>query len=79
MYGRLYGTTEGRNVVLNPVPSQHEPGAYWSQMRNLEEYVSVLNMIDSVTSYNSYYTTRHMLIQYYTQSYTTSWHSLHNT
>ena len=21
MYGRLYGTTEGRNVVLNPVPS----------------------------------------------------------
>ena len=22
IYGRLYGTTEGRNVVLNPVPSQ---------------------------------------------------------
>ena len=22
MYGRPYGTTEGRNVVLNPVPSQ---------------------------------------------------------
>ena len=21
MYGQLYGTTEGRNVVLNPVPS----------------------------------------------------------
>ena len=35
-----------------PLPA-HEPGAYWSQMRNLEEYVSVLNMIDSVTSYNS--------------------------
>ena len=24
MCGRLYGTTEGRNVVLNPVPSQWE-------------------------------------------------------
>ena len=23
MYGRLYGTTEGRNVVLNPVPSHY--------------------------------------------------------
>ena len=23
MYRRLYGTTEGRNVVLNPVPSQN--------------------------------------------------------
>ena len=23
MYGRLYGTMEGRNVVLNPVPSQY--------------------------------------------------------
>ena len=31
----------------------NEPGAYSSQMRSLEEYVSVLNMIDSVTSYNS--------------------------
>ena len=25
MYGRLYGTMEGRNVVLNPVPSQWTP------------------------------------------------------
>ena len=25
MYGRLYDTTEGRNVVLNPVPSQFAP------------------------------------------------------
>ena len=25
MYGRLYGTTDGRNVVLNPVPSQPVP------------------------------------------------------
>ena len=24
MYRRLYGTTEGRNVVLNPVPSQSD-------------------------------------------------------
>ena len=35
-----------------PLPA-HEPGAYWSQMRSFEEYVSVLNMIDGVTSYNS--------------------------
>ena len=35
-----------------PLPA-HEPGAYWSQVHSLEEYVSVLNIIDSVTSYNS--------------------------
>ena len=28
-----------------PLPA-HEPSAYWSQMRSLEEFVSVLNMID---------------------------------
>ena len=32
MYKRLYGTREGRNVILNPVPSQYG--------KQVDEYVS---------------------------------------
>ena len=35
MYGRLYGTTEGRNVVLNPVPSQHQLSIGLDQARGI--------------------------------------------
>ena len=47
MYGRLYGTTEGRNVVLNPVPSQWQVSLFqnyvqdWTVRMHPVRYVSV--------------------------------------